>query len=272
VPEQSVIQTPQEVEVPAIEDDLINKQGREEEPQIESESITTQRANGNGENVDGAPTPIGTNEIIKLENEVAKTIENANSVVDVPMPPYQQEDRLLEDIIKSSRPEEITISTDFASSILTTIQTEAPTQHNNHHSHHHRHDNTNNKILDAIPEEPESSEIDKMHEEDMKLGTTAISSEEIIREPITTTVIATSITNAPESETIFTPINNAHNENINIGIVDDDDEITTTTTMATMAIENSSMVSSCGGHNKKYIATTQMAARIHKKITINCVF
>lgn len=145
-----------------------------------NEPITTIRTN---ENVIDGPTPIGTSEILKLETEVDKTIENANNVIDVVIPPIQQEDKLLEEIVHmiSNSPESVT---------TLPSTTEAPitvTYHQKHHHHHHHH------------HEVESEEL------------TTILDESTVKTTLDLITIPSSTTIAPEVETIFPPINNIHN-------------------------------------------------------------
>lgn len=146
-----------------------------------NEPITTIRTN---ENVIDGPTPIGTSEILKLETEVDKTIENANNVIDVVIPPIQQEDKLLEEIVHmiSNSPEGVT---------TLPSTTEAPitvTYHQKHHHHHHHHHH-----------EVESEEL------------TTILDESTVKTTLDLITIPSSTTIAPEVETIFPPINNINN-------------------------------------------------------------
>lgn len=144
-----------------------------------NEQITTIRTN---ENVIDGPTPIGTSEIRKLETEVDKTIENANNVIDVVIPPIQQEDKLLEEIVHmiSNSPESVT---------TLPSTTEAPvtvTYHQKHHHHHHHHEVESEELTTILDENAVKTTIDLI----------------TIPSSTTTTTIA------PEVETIFPPINN----------------------------------------------------------------
>lgn len=152
-----------------------------------NEPITT-RTN---ENVIDGPTPIGTSEILKLENEVDKTIENANNVLDVPLRrPYQQEDKILEEIVHmiSNAPEEVTSNSNDIP--ITTITMKAPVTVTYHHAYN----------------EPDENEKDE------SLLTTLF--EEIFAKSTIDAIARstmTPLTNAPEAETIFPLINNIHN-------------------------------------------------------------
>lgn len=224
------------VEIPSVKD--VSKDEQEiaaipNPPSREIESIT----HGSDSGIDGAATPIGTNEIIKLEDEVAKTIENANSVVDVPIPPYQQEDKILEEFVQmiSNAPEEVVTSN---SEITSTAQTTITTTTEAYHNHHH-----------VLPEIDEHEEENEQQPDVIQLSTSSgaagAAEEETVKE--STITLTSTMTNAPEAETIFTPVNNIHNEHINVVPIDETLHIvTTSTTMSTVAIsiEKSPMVSS----------------------------
>jgi hypothetical protein len=165
---------------------LAEVEEKERQPSIhEMNEPITVRTNDNV--VDG-PTPIGTSEILKLETEVDKTIENANNVRDVVIPAIQQEDKILEEIVQmiSAAPEaEVTSEVTMITTIAHT--TELPLTETHHHHHHNHHHHTPVEDLTTIQVDDKST-ID------------------LITIPSTTTTIA-----EPDAETIFPPINNVHN-------------------------------------------------------------
>jgi hypothetical protein len=216
----------------------------------------TQRVNVMDAEVN-SPTPIGTNEIIKLEKEVDKTIENANNVDDVPFPPKQQDDKILEEFVNSvisntPNSESTTDSEIFTILTSPTASSEASHTTNSHHqhlsnNHHHRHE-----IPETVTSEyDEGAVVEEDTHSEVLLPTAG--AEEMINESFTMTVAAattfTTIGHAPEAETIFTPINNdTHNEHINV-FIDEKLPIVTTpvafdlTTISTnIAVEKESMM------------------------------
>lgn len=184
------------VEVEEIEE--IEREEEEEEREQQKHSISemnepiTVRTN---DNVIDGPTPIGTSEILKLENEVDKTIENANNVRDVVVPPIQQEDKILEEIVNmiSNAPEESATTVNDITTILQST-TETPITYHKH-NHHNEHV--------EVDVEEESKESTTMVDENAVRSTI-----DLITIPST---ITTTMTNAPEVETIFPSINNIHN-------------------------------------------------------------
>jgi hypothetical protein len=181
-------------------------------PLPEIESITERTSE---ESVIDGPTPIQQNEILKLETEVDKTIENANNVVDVPMPPYQQEDKILEQIVHmfSRAPEEITTSTEntdlYAATATTTTTTTTTTIATT----------ITSTILEStttstVVPSTQQNALETAAEIESDLSPTI--SEKIVTVAPTTIHIPITITAPTEAETIFTLINNDHNEHINV--------------------------------------------------------
>ncbi|KAL7046628.1 hypothetical protein ACKWTF_002663 [Chironomus riparius] len=173
---------------------------------------------------DSAPTPIGSNEILKLENDVAKTIENDNNVGDVPPQSKQPDDKILEEwaqnVFSHAPKDEVTSSSEIQSTILISTTTE------NSRDHYHENvplETTMKKIVEEAIE---------WHQE-IQLSTVDI--EEILKETLASTIgmASPTISNAqqPESETIFTPINNTYNEHINV-FIDEKLPIVPSTTIA----------------------------------------
>lgn len=201
--------------------------------------VTTQRSNENVIDSDNGPTPIGTSEIIKLENEVDKTIENANNVGDVPPLPKQQDDKILdefvENMISNAPNQEATTSNEIISTLLvTSTSTEA-----NHNRHHHQIQHTPETVTSESVEEFQAPTVD-------------------IEIPFDVYTAPTTTSFAPEAETIFTAINNnTHNGHINVfideklpivkllneGIVPSTPSVATTTTVATTIDKELIMVS-----------------------------
>lgn len=195
------------------------------DPIIDVEEITQRTSS------DSAPTPIGTNEILKLEDDVAKTIENDNNVGDVPPPPKQPDDKILEEWAQNvfSRPpsEEATLSSETQS---TSISTSTETYRQN------------------LQHETTVKEVTEEKHQEIQLSTADI--EEIVKETLASTIAGmastTTINALSESETIFTPINNTHNEHINV-FIDEKLPIVTSTTMelpltSSIAIERESIL------------------------------
>lgn len=173
-------------------------------PVIETEEITQRTS-------DSAPTPIGSNEILKLENDVAKTIENDNNVGDVPPQSKQPDDKILEEwaqnVFSHAPKDEVTSSSEIQSTILISTTTTE-----NSRDHYHE-----NVPLETTIKEIVEEAIERHRE--IQLSTADI--DEILKETLASTIgmASTTISNAqqPESETIFTPINNnTHNEHINV--------------------------------------------------------
>lgn len=139
-----------------------------------NEPITTIRTN---ENVIDGPTPIETSEILKLETEVDKTIENANNVIDVVIPPIQQEDKLLEEIVHmiSNSPESLTTT-------LPPSTTDAPitvTYHQKHHHHHHHHEVESEELTTIFDENVGKTTIDLITIPSSTTTATAVEAETI---------------------------------------------------------------------------------------------
>lgn len=133
---------------------------------------------------DSAPTPIGTNEILKLENDVAKTIENDNNVGDVPPLPKQQDDKILEEWAQNVFPRP-TSGGGVTPGIETTSGTSAYS-------------------YETIVEE---------NHQEIKISTTDL--EENLRETvgITSTTMSTTLS---DSETIFSVINHSAQNEYNL--------------------------------------------------------
>ncbi|XP_070501188.1 uncharacterized protein Dg isoform X2 [Chironomus tepperi] len=180
---------------------------------------------------DSAPTPIGSNEILKLENDVAKTIENDNNVGDVPPQAKQPDDKILEEwaqnVFSHAPKDEVTSSSEIQSTVLISTTTE------NSRDHYHE-----NVPLETTIKEIVEEAIER-HQE-IQLSTADI--EEILKETLASTIgmTSTTISNAqqPESETIFTPINNTHNEHINVFV----DEKLPIVTSATVEIPSTTSI------------------------------
>jgi hypothetical protein len=186
-------------------------------PVVEIEEITQRTS-------DSAPTPIGSNEILKLEKDVAKTIENDNNVGDVPPQSKQPDDKILEEwaqnVFSHAPKDEVTSSSEIQSTVLISTTTESSRDH-----YHHE-----NVPLETTIKEIVEEAIER-HQE-IQLSTADI--EEILKETLASTIgmASTTMSNAqqPESETIFTPINNTHNEHLNV-FVDEKLPIVTSTTI-----------------------------------------
>lgn len=149
---------------------------------------TTIRTN---ENVVDGPTPIGSSEIFKLETEVDKTIENANNVLDVPIAPYQPDDKILEEIVDMIP----NVATRIPIDIILSSTTKAPFTYQEA----------------QIPEDVEETRLIDVFEDFDKLTTI----------DLTTTTLNPSII-AQEEEITSSPIDNIHNhENHFENIFDD---------------------------------------------------
>lgn len=71
-------------------------------------------------------TPMDLNEMNKLKSDVDKTIEDANNIVDVPV--YQEEDKMLEEVIKL-----ISEPTETTTAFIASIPSIATTIYYHHH-------------------------------------------------------------------------------------------------------------------------------------------
>lgn len=197
--------SPEDSMIPVEEEDVeIKEEISIPDPVVEIEEITQRTS-------DSAPTPIGSNEILKLEKDVAKTIENDNNVGDVPPQPKQPDDKILEEwaqnVFSHAPKDDVTSSSEIQSTVLISTTTE---------------ENSRDHYQENLPLETTIKEIvEETIERHQEIQLSTADTDEILKETLASTIgmASTTISNAQsESETIFTPINNTHNEHINVFI------------------------------------------------------